>query len=238
MYIFKVGKDNSLVATNIERIVQRSKLENTVCIYVSNEHNGINIKDCKAIMYYCLPDGKDMGSKELVASDELYKDEYVEYLIPVDTWLTAYGGDVKFEIKFYNVSMDEEFQIEQYVRKVTDGVIHIASSKDWASGIADSLLDTLDQRIIQLMIAQNRQTDMLDEMYVNVNGKADGIAKDNDTNEIYLTSNGVKLGKGVIDSDTYGTMDEEGIPSVDFSADNSSGSNADISNDDLNVVEF
>lgn len=236
MYTFKVGKDNCIVATNVERIVQRSKLENTLCIRVNNEHNGLNMQECLAVMYYALPDGNGCGSKELTPEEELYNESYVEYLIPVDTWLTAYGGDVQFEIKFYRVSMDEESNIEQYVRKVTNGIIHIASSRDWASGIADSFLDTVDQRIIQLMIAQNRQEELNEEMYMNMNNKADGIAKDNDTNEIYLTANGKKLGKGVIDSDSYSKLEEEGVPSVDFTE--NPNHSADKPNDDFNVVEF
>ena len=59
--------------------------------------------------------------------------------------------------------MGGEVNISQYIRKATDGIIHISSSKDWASGIADSLLDTVDQRIIQVMMAQNRQDELIEE---------------------------------------------------------------------------
>ena len=163
MYTLFIGKDNYIVTISPERIIQRSKLVNTVCIRVANDYNGLKMQDFQAIMYYRLPVSKEWKPKELFASEELYKDEFVEYLIPVDTWLTAEAGDVEFEIKFYNVSMGGDINISQYVRKATNGKIHISHSKDWADGIADSLLDTIDQRIIQLMMVQNRQEEMIEE---------------------------------------------------------------------------
>lgn len=231
MYTLFIGKDNYIMTINSERIIQRSKLVNTVCIRVANDYNGLKMQDFQAIMYYRLPVSKEWKPKELVASEELYKDEFVEYLIPVDTWLTAEAGDIEFEIKFYNVSMGGEINISQYVRKATNGKIHISHSKDWADGIADSLLDTIDQRIIQLMMVQNRQEEMIEETQVLVNNKADNIAKDEATNEIYLTSQGVEIGSRIKDE-----CDKDGDPIVDINEVNSENSNSSI--DETNIVEF
>ena len=167
MYTFLVGKDNYITATNTERIVQKSKLVNIIKIYVADEYNGINMKACQAIMYYRTPVSEEWKPKDLTPSEELYKGKFVEYLIPVDTWLTAEAGDVQFEIKFYDVSMGGEANVSQYVRKATNGIIHISCSKDWGSGIADSMLDAIDQRIIQLMMAQARQEEMIEETQTN-----------------------------------------------------------------------
>lgn len=228
MYTLFIGKDNYIITTGSERIVQRSKLVNTICIRVANEYNGLKMQDFKAMMYYRLPISQEWNSHELVASEELYKNDYVEYLIPVDTWLTAEAGDVELEIKFYNVSMGGEINISQYVRKATDGRIHISSSKDWANGIADSLLDTVDQRLIQLMIVQKRQEEMIEETQILMNNKADNIAKDELTNEIYLTSQGVEIGNRIKDE-----CDKDGDPVIDINAPIN-----DSSLDDDNIIEF
>lgn len=163
MHTLLIGADNRIITTNAERIVQRSKLANTIRFLVSQVYNGVNMNECLAIMFYKLPVSGEWKSKELTPSEELYKEKYVEYQFPADTWLTAERGDVEVEIKFYQVSMTGEININQYVRKATDGVIHISSSEDWGSGIADSLLDSVDQRIIQLMMVQNRQDEMFEE---------------------------------------------------------------------------
>lgn len=163
MYTLLAKNDNQFITTVRERIVQRTKLTNTIRILVSNEQNGMKMKDCQAIMFYKLPISDEWHPKELTPSEELYQGNYVEYLFQTDTWLTAEYGDVVIELRFYNVSLTDGINVDQYFRKITDGIIHISCSKDWSSGIADDLLAPIDQRIIQLMIAQNRQDEMIEE---------------------------------------------------------------------------
>ena len=229
MYTFLIGKDNYITTTKSERIIQRSKLANTICIRVANYYNGISMKNCQAVMYYHLPISDKWGYENLVASEELYKEDYVEYLIPVDTWLTSEPGDIEFEVRFYNVSMGGESDISQYVRKATHGKIHISCSKDWESGISDPLLGAIDDRIIELIMLQKKQEEMINEAQIMVNGKADSIAKDDTTNEIYLTSNGVEIGKRIKDE-----CDIEGVPVVDLN----STTNIDSSGNESDVLEF
>ena len=229
MYIFLIGKDNYITTTKSERIIQRSKLANTICIRVANYYNGISMKDCQAIMRYHLPISDEWKPRELIASEELYKEDYVEYLIPVDTWLTSEPGDVEFEIKFYNGSMDGEVNISQFLRRATHGKIHISCSKDWESGISDPLLGAIDDRIIELIMLQKKQEETINEAQIMVNGKADSIAKDDTTNEIYLTSNGVEIGKRIKDE-----CDIEGVPVVDLN----STTNIDSSGNESDVLEF
>ena len=220
MYTFLIGNDNYITTTNAERIVQRSKLVNTLQIFVQNEYGNTIMSDCQAIMYYKLPISGEWKPNELTASETLYKDKYVEYLIPIDTWLTSEAGDVEFEIKFYNVSMN-------------DGIIHIASSKDWSSSIADSMLDAVDQRIIQLMNLQKAQEEMITTTQAMLGTKADNIVKDDKTQEIYLTSDGKEIGNRIKDE-----CDQDGVPVVDLD-DSSTPDNPDDTNNVFDdVLEF
>lgn len=228
MHTLLVNKYNTITTTNAERIVQKSKNANTIRILVSNEYNGAKMNECYALLFYRLPVSEKWLSYELTPSEILYKGTYVDYQFPADTWLTQEAGDVQIEIRFYNTTMNGNIQIDQYVRKATSGIIHISRSQDWASGIADGLLDTLDQRIIQLMMAQNRQDEMIAESIMN---SAAGIQKDEDTNEMYLVNvMGEKMGTGVIDE----ISDPNGIPVVEFS----NMENTDDKGEIDNVVEF
>lgn len=164
MHTLLIGKDNSIITTNAERIIQRSKGVNTIQLLVDNDYNGKNMKDCKAIMFYKLPISGEWKSKELTPEEMLWKDNFVDYRFVTDTDLTVEYGDVIVEVKFYEVSLTGEVNFNQYVRKAIDGIIHISMSKDWASGIADPLLDVFDQRIIQIMALQNQQSEMIEEM--------------------------------------------------------------------------
>lgn len=221
MYTLLIGKDNMFVTTNAERIVQRSKGANTIEILVDNEYNGVKMNECLAVLFYKLPVSGSWHPMELTPSDELYLDKYVTYQFSADTWLTAERGDVQLEMKFFNVELLDGVNVDQYVRKVTDGVIHISSSEDWGSGIADSLLDTVDQRIIQLMMIQNRQDEMIEESIANAASSLkveDGV--------LYLVdSTGKKKGNGadvvvprvpdVSDGSNDGLIELEGDSDID-----------------------
>lgn len=164
MHTLLIGKDNSIITTNAERIIQRSKGANTVQFLVADDYNGKSMKSCVAVMFYKLPISGEWKSKQLVPEEVLWKDKFVDYRFVTDTDLTVEYGDVIVEVKFYEVSLTGEVNFNQYVRKAIDGIIHISMSKDWASGIADPLLDVFDQRIIQMMALQNQQSEMIEEM--------------------------------------------------------------------------
>lgn len=164
MHTLLIGKDNTIITTNAERIIQRSKGANTVQFLVADDYNGKSMKSCVAVMFYKLPISGEWKSKQLVPEEVLWKDKFVDYRFVIDTDLTVEYGDVIVEVKFYEVSLTGEVNFNQYVRKAIDGIIHISMSKDWASGIADPLLDVFDQRIIQIMALQNQQSEMIEEM--------------------------------------------------------------------------
>lgn len=228
MHTMLINDYNMIIATNAERIVQKTKDVHTICIRVKNEYNGVKMNECSVLLFYRLPLSNLWKNIALTPSEELYKGAYVEYKFSADTWLTQEFGDVQIEIRFYKVSMNGELNIDQYVRKATDGIIHISRSQDWASGIADPLLDSYDQRIIQLMMAQARQDEMIAESIMN---SASSIKKDEESNEIYLVNTmGEKMGEGVIDE----TSDPNGVPVVEFGANEDEG----IKNEIDNVVEF
>jgi hypothetical protein len=194
-----------ITTTSAERIVQKSKGAHTICIRVKNEYNGVNMSDCSALLFYRLPVSGEWHPFELTPSEELYKGTHVEYKFLADTWLTQEHGDVEIEIRFYKATMNGQIQIDQYVRKATNGIIHISRSNDWASGIADSLLDTVDQRIIQLMMVQNRQDEMIAESYMN---SASTLSVED--GKLYLVSaSGEKMGNPA-DVIVPRTKDEDG----------------------------
>ena len=226
MHTMLINDYNMIVTTNAERMVQRTKNAHQICIRAKNEYNGKKMNECLAFLFYTLPISRKSRAIELKPSEELYKGTYVEYIFDADTWLTQEYGDVEIEVKFYDATLNGYIEVDQYVRRGTDGIIHISKSKDWAAGVADGLLDTIDQKIIELKMAQNRQDEMIAESIMN---SAVALVKDEETNKIYLVNTlGEKMGTGVVDEIT----DPNGVPVVEF------GVNEDIKDEIDNVVEF
>ena len=166
-------------------------------------------------------------------SNEKYKDEYLKYILPVDTCLTKEFGEIELNLTFTMLDVDNNGNAVQRVRKTDNHLLKITPVPDWDAVIPDEALSALDERIIKL----DAQMKALDERNkVIADTKADNIKYNTDTNELQLTSNGNAIGDKV----TINVNDaylEDGIPVVDFGSISSGDSSTDEIEED-NVVEF
>ena len=83
MYTILVNDDNTLTTSIRERIMQRSKLVDSLHFLVSPTYKGLDMTDFTVTMEYILPVSKEYVSEVLVKSEELYK-EMLEYKLPFD----------------------------------------------------------------------------------------------------------------------------------------------------------
>ena len=232
-YIIIVENDNSLYGSQKRRIMQREKLFNDLWFLVEQYYNGYDMSQCTVTMRYLLPISKEFKTETLVLSNERYKDDYLKYVLPVDTNLTKEFGDIELNLTFTMLDVDDNGKIVQRVRKTDNHLLKITPIPDWDSVIPDSALSALDERIIKL----DAQMKALDERNkVIADTKADNIKYDTNTNELQLTSNGNVIGDKV----TINTSDaslKDGVPVVDFGS-ISGGDNSTDEIEDDNVVEF
>lgn len=191
MYTFLINADNTLTASLVERIMERSKLVNNLHFLADQTWQGLNMADYTVLLEYVLPVSKRYKTEILTKSKELYKNR-LEYILPFDTNLTSEPGDIQMWLTFATVDMTEKGQTIQRVRKVGPGVVHIIPVDNWAEMIPDEALSSLDQRILEL-IALNKS--MYDQLNTNLDGKADNIKYQN--NILQLTSNGKEIGNAV-----------------------------------------
>ncbi len=236
MYTLLVNDDNTIFPTKKERIVQRSKLCDNIGILVPLNYKDKNMQEFEVTMLYELPISQEQYSISLIPENEIYQkyEEYfLRYIIPADTWITKEFGNVSFTLTFTKVEMSENAEVSQYVRKATGGIIEIAKCSDWASKIADPLLQTIDQRIIQLQMVAKQMDEISQYIYDN---KADDLSYEN--NKLWLLANGNKIGSPATITST-GAVDESGVPIVDFSNIRSSNSvSSATANENYKVIEF
>ena len=212
-YIIIVENDNTLYGSCKRRIMQREKLVNTLWFLVPQYYNGYDMSQCTVTMRYLLPISKKFKTEILKLSDERYKDEYLKYILPVDTCLTKEFGEIELNLTFTMLDVDNNGNIVQRVRKTDNHLLKITPVPDWDSVVPDSALSALDERIIKL----DAQMKALDERNkVIADTKADNIKYNMDTNELQLTSNGNVIGDKVKINATDEPL-EDGIPIVDFS---------------------
>ena len=144
MYTILVNDDNTLTTSVRERIMQRSKLVDSLHFLVSPTYKELDMTDFTVTMEYILPVSKEYVSEVLVKSEELYK-EMLEYKLPFDTDLTKEAGEIEVKLTFSKVDLDADGNDIQYVRKISATSITIIPVESWCDIIPDKALDAIDQ---------------------------------------------------------------------------------------------
>ena len=231
-YVIIVENDNSLYGSCKRRIMQKEKLFNDLCFLVEQYYNGYDMSQCTVTMRYLLPISREFKTETLKLSEERYKDNYLKYVLPVDTCLTKEFGDISLNLTFTMVDVDDNGKVIQRVRKTDDHLLKITPIPDWDSVIPDSALSALDERIIKLD-AQMRALDERNKAFAD--SKADNIKYNENENSLQLLSGDKEIGNKVTLKNNEALL-EDGVPVVDFN--NVSGDNTSSNDEEDNVVEF
>jgi hypothetical protein len=228
MYTIVVKKDHSLSSPRKERIMQRSKLVDTLWFLVEPYYDDLDIASCTVMLEYVLPVSRKYCTEFLTLSDEMYKD-HLKYVLPFDTNLTSEAGEIELQLTFAYVGLNEYGKGVQRTRKTSSTSIYITPITAWSDIIPDSALTALDQRIIK----QDAQFKALVELSESIaNNKADNIEYDYENNELQLLSGDKKIGDRIMLRNADEEL-EDGVPVVDFNS-SSSDDNSDNNDDDTN----
>lgn len=75
MYTFLINEDNTLTASVVERIMQRSKLVDNLHFLADTTYKGIDMSSYTVMLEYVLPVSKNYKTEILQKSAELYKNK-------------------------------------------------------------------------------------------------------------------------------------------------------------------
>lgn len=237
-YIIIVNDDNSLYGSCKRKIMQREKLFNNLCFLVAPHYNGYEMSKCTVIMRYLLPISKRFVTEKLELSNERYED-YLKYVLPIDTNLTKEYGNVELNLTFTMLDVDDNGNIVQRVRKTTNHVLKITQLPDWDNFVPDEALSALDQRILK----QDAQIRALADLAIALDDNmVDNLVYDEKFETLQLSSKGIGVGNKISVRD----MLDDGVPVVDLDG-SSSGDESDTDTENKNgcdcgcednVVEF
>lgn len=241
-YVILVNEDNTLYATKKERIMQRSKLVDTLWFLVHPMYKENDMTDATVMLEYLLPVSKKYKTEILRLSDDMYED-HLKYLLPFDTELTSEAGEIEVQLTFAYVDLDVDGNAIQRVRKTSTNKITIVPISAWSDIIPDSALSVIDQRLIET----SRQIKQLADIEMSLGeNHVDNLKYDDETETLQLMAGDNAVGDAVSVRD----MMDGGVPVVDFESGSNSGSgstdkpnhnngcNCDDCNCEDNVVEF
>lgn len=237
-YVVLINDDNTMTASKKERIVQRSKLIDTLCFLAPPTYQGHDMSKATVLLEYLLPVSHKYGSMILRKDPVGYK-EYLKYLLPdndeLNTMFTSEAGELQFKLSFIYVDLDVDGKPIQMVRKTAPAYkMTIVPNEAWADIIPDEALSALDQRIIKI----DAQIKQLNEHHDTLSKtKADNLKYDESANSLQLMAGENKIGDKVTLKKC--NLGEDGVPIVDI--DSNGGGNSekpDVSDCEDNVVEF
>ena len=201
MYTIIMNKDKSLQATKVTTIYQRENLVDKIQFLFPQQYNEFDFTSCTATLKYV--DQVNVPHAEILRQDEeLYKDR-VRFLLPVDTDLTKYSGEITIRITCSKIDMENQ---KQYVLHTGEIVISVSPLKDYYSFVPDESLEFVDQLVGNLE-AKIEATEKIAEIYDNE--KADNLSYVD--SKLQLTANGKKIGDAItiVGGDNSGGGDTE-----------------------------
>ena len=212
MYTILVKPDDTLIATQRQNIMHRSSLVRQLRFLVDPIYStkGLNMANYVCILEYRTPISNRYTPVILTPSEELYKDK-LEYVLNIDTKITAEVGLVEMQLKWTTVEMMANGSFSEYVRVTGSTSIEVLPTNKWSDYIASSDLDP----IVQMTLQNQAQAEQL-KLYADylMMTKADSIKYDAETNELSLMGDGNKLSSVTLEESDCDC--EEGIPAVDF----------------------
>lgn len=228
MYTILVRNDDTLVATQRENIFHKTSMVHKLRFIVDpiTTKNGkeVDLRTCICTLEYKTPISNAYVPLILQPSSELYKDK-LEYLIPIDTAITAEVGTVEMYLGWKNVTMNQDGTFEQYSRFTEKIGVEILPTTTWSDFIPSEKFDMLTQILLKNQ-AQNEQmavyVEQINQMTQwNTLNKADNLHSEETEDGkqfIQLESMGMPIGDPVEVKGGNGNCDcEEGVPAVDFS---------------------
>lgn len=210
IYTILVNKNNELITTTKERIMQKSKLVDFLHFLVDPNYKGKDISTFTVLLEYSTPVTHEYHSEFLTLSGELYQN-MLEYKLPFDTNLTKEAGDIELQLTFSKVELNYLGKPIQMVRKTSTAFITVTPIAAWSDFVPDGLLTPLDQRIL----AQQAQIQQLEEIANTLDmTKADDLSYVKD--KLQLTANGKKIGTPVTITSGGSSGGDEGYDIVEF----------------------
>lgn len=130
MYVILVNEDNTLSAPKKSRIMQKSNLIDTFWFIVNQYYNGYDMTNFTITLEYMSPVSKKHRIETLKLSNEKYE-EFLKYLLPVDTSFTDEAGEIELHLTFSQSTTDESGNPIQRIRKTEDISVKINPISFW-----------------------------------------------------------------------------------------------------------
>lgn len=190
MYTIKMNSDKSLIKTVITNLYQREKLIDKIQFIIPLNYGDIELSDFTVVLKY-IDQSNTPHAEILVKDEEIYKENYYRYVLPIDTALTKFAGDIELRLTLTKVDLETK---KQYILHTTPVTITILPVEDYYNFVPDESLEFVDQ-IVGALEAKMEALSHMSEEYNST--KVDDVILDTENNTLHLSSNHSPIGEGI-----------------------------------------
>ena len=224
MLTVKMLSDKSLVMTKPTTLYQRQSLVDEMQILLPNVYDSVDLTPYDVTIEYIDP-GNNAHMEQLVKDDELYQDKFIRCTMALDSKFTYIAGDVIMKLTLTHV---DESEGKKYILKTGELVVTIQKLNDYFAYVDSDSISSIDQKIMELQA----ETDKLAAIAEIYGEKQPDDLVMSETALLQLSANGTALGNGVqlaepvdeddgkddgvIDLDSEGGNDDDGIAVIDL----------------------
>ena len=193
LYTILMKEDKSLVATSRTILRQYESLVDKIQFIMPKMYGDLDFftGDYQIVLKY-VDQANIPHTVFLEKGEELYKENYINCILPVGIELTKFAGDITMYISVMDVNIEDETKAEVLH---TNGITISITPLDDIYGFApNESFQKMDQEILKLQAVIKANTILAEAIDQN---KADDIELSSENGELYLTSNNKKIGTGL-----------------------------------------
>lgn len=216
MYTILMKEDKSLVATSRSILRQYESLVDKIQFIIPKMYGDLDFStgDYQIVLKY-VDQANIPHTVFLEKGEELYKENYINCILPVGIELTKFAGDITMYISVMDVNIEDETKAEVLH---TNGITISITPLDDIYGFApNESFQKMDQEILKLQAAIKANTILAEAIDQN---KADDLSYEDNT--LSLMANGKKIGTShvldqqkEIDIVEFGDHEDPDTPSTD-----------------------
>ena len=205
-YTLILNDDSTVTATERQAIVQRSNLADTLKIIAPRMYNEYDMSEFELLMEYLSPISKQVTIETLEPVDTEYKEDYILYKLPLTTSITAENGVVQIHFCFIKADLEEDGSPKSIVREFQGYDLRIVPVESWLT-MSDAAVTQLAEQYLAIQQQMKALNELAGTLYAS---KADDITIDIDDGRLKVTSNGKKIGTGVLLEELNNELVERG----------------------------
>lgn len=193
-YTILLTKDNSVIRTVKETIVQRSTNIDKIKIFTPRYYgeDNLDMEEFTLLLEYKLPISKKVHIDELILASDTEKAGYLTYKLPLTTSITAENGTVEMHFTFTRTTTNDAGNKIEQVREFTPFEIAITPISEFLT-LSDSALSQLAQMYLNTNNQLQAVAGIAESLY---NNRVTDISLDIDNGEIYLVNGSIRVGTG------------------------------------------